>query len=182
MRNRPNGPRRARRGGACASCRPGAWRSPLLALAAAVAIAGCAGHVPLQRGQVAALDRDTSPVELERILAGATVEASTAIETDGQAYVARQYRLLTAVRQEWRTTMTPVCFSGGVGQTICTQQIRQVPVRVPVTAEFVVIQRSPSGALHAWGTLEALSKDPDPAVSDLMPALKAKLREAQATR
>jgi hypothetical protein len=36
--------------------------------------------------------------------------------------------------------------------------------------------------MHAWGTIEALSKDPDPSVSSIMPALKVRLEAALAEK
>jgi hypothetical protein len=62
---------------------------------------------------------------------------------------------------------------------VCTPNCIPIFVTVPVTTEYVVVQRMPSKQLHAWGTLEELSKDPDSAVSSIMPIVKARFAEAK---
>lgn len=134
-------------------------------LACAVAITGCAGMVPLQRAQVAAISRDTAPAELDRVLAQATAVAQVEFQEGGKAYMARHYHLQTGSRQEMTMVCTPTCVP--------------IFIQVPVTERYVVIQNLPARSVHAWGTLEELSKDADPAVSSLMPALKQRLTEAE---
>ncbi len=62
---------------------------------------------------------------------------------------------------------------------VCTPNCMPIATQVPVTADYAVIQALPARSLHAWGTLEELSKDADPAVSGLMPPLKQRLAELQ---
>ena len=61
---------------------------------------------------------------------------------------------------------------------VCTTFCFPVVYDVPVTVSYLVVQRLPSRAMHAWGTVEELSKDPEPGVSSIMPALKARLEAA----
>jgi hypothetical protein len=134
-------------------------------LACTVAVAGCAGVVPLQRAQVAAISRDTAPPELDRVLANATAVAQVEFQEGGKAYLARHYNLQTGTRQDMTMVCTPTCVP--------------IFIQVPVTERYVVIQNLPARSVFAWGTLEELSKDADPAVSSLMPGVKQRLTEAE---
>ena len=140
-------------------------RAALVVVAAAALAAACATTVPLQRAQIGALAKETPPGDVERILDKATVVAQTEIVANERPYLARHYRLLTGTRQEMTMVCTPTCIP--------------IFVTVPVTSDYVVIQRMPAKELHAWGTLEELSKDSDTAVSSIMPIVKARLDEAK---
>jgi hypothetical protein len=130
-----------------------------------IALTACASSVPLQRGQIGALSKDSTPTEVDRALANATMIAQVEFAAGGKSYLARHYNLLTGTRQEMTVICSPVC----------------TPVFYPVqiTAEYAVIQRMPSKAMLAWGTLEELSKDSDPEISDLMPQLKTEFEAAK---
>jgi hypothetical protein len=133
----------------------------ILGTAGAVALlAGCATVVPLQRDQAGALTRNAEAAEVDRALGKATPVAQFDFEANGKPFFARHYNLQTGMRQEMTMVCTTFCFP--------------VSYTIPVTAEYVVVQRLPSRSLHAWGTLEELSKDPDPEISGIMPALKAR--------
>lgn len=129
-----------------------------------VLLTACA-PVPLQRAQIGGLARDSSPADVDRVLGKATAVAQTEFAAGGQSFRARHYRLQSGTKQEMTMVCTPTCIP--------------IFVAVPITAEYVVIQRLPSQQLHAWGTLEELSKDPDDAVSTLMPTVKARYEEAK---
>lgn len=135
-----------------------------LALIALVALAGCASNVPLQRNQVDAISRETRPAELEEILAKATVTAQTEVQAQEHRYNARLFSLQTGTRQDMTMICTPICIP--------------IMITVPVTSQFVVLQRLPEKELVAWGTPEELSKDADPRVSALMPNVKQQLEQA----
>ncbi|MBI5259074.1 MAG: hypothetical protein HY855_21395 [Burkholderiales bacterium] len=140
------------------------WKLALAAFVSVLLVA-CAAPVPLQRAQAGALSRDSAPGDVERILGNASVVAQAEFAVDDKPFLARHYRLLTGSRQQMTMVCTPVCIP--------------IFVTVPVTTDYAVIQRLPSKALHAWGTLEELSKDPDAAVSSIMPTVKARLEEAK---
>lgn len=137
----------------------------ILLIAVVVATAGCAISVPLQRAQISAISREATPANLNQILADATVVAQTEFQGNGKSYLARHYLLQTATRQDMSMVCTPTCIP--------------IFITVPVTTQYVVIQRLPERSLHAWGTLEELSKDPDAEVSSLMPIVKQRLEEFQ---
>lgn len=143
-------------------------RTGVLAIIACALFAGCVATVPLQRAQTDALSKEVPASDVDRILGSATVVAQTEVSAGQKSYLARHYRLLTGTRQQMSMICAPTCFP-----TFTT---------VPVTSDYVVIQRMPSKELLAWGTLEELSKDPDSAVSSIMPAVKARLYEAQSAR
>lgn len=137
----------------------------LAGLAATCALlVACAAPVHLQRSQIGGLNRNSAAADVDRILGEATVVAQTELAANGQSYLARQYRLLTGSRSEMTMVCSPTCIP--------------IFINVPITTDYVVIQALPAKSLHAWGTTEELSKDPDPAVSGLMPAVKARLTEA----
>jgi len=140
------------------------WKA-LLGVCVSVAMVGCASTVPLQRTQVDALSRDAAPTEVERLLGKATAYAQHEVRAGDKAYLARHFLLQTGGRQEMTVVCTPNCLP--------------IMITVPVTSEYVLIQTVPERALLAWGTLEELSKDADPLVSGLMPAIKAKLQASK---
>jgi hypothetical protein len=135
-----------------------------LALLLFVLLTGCASSVPLQRGQIDALSRDTRPSELEQILGQATATSQTEVQSGEQHYSARRYSLQTGSRQDMTMVCTPMCIP--------------IMITVPVMVEYVVIQRLPGRELLAWGTPEELSKDADIEVSALMPMVKQRLEAA----
>jgi hypothetical protein len=130
-----------------------------------ITLIACASSVPLQRGQIGSLSKDSTSAEVDRILADATVVAQFEFAVGEKSYFARHYNLLTGTRQDMTMVCTPNC----------------MPVFYPVqiTAAYVVIQRMPSKTMLAWGTLEELSKDSDPAISDIMPKLKTEFEAAK---
>ena len=139
-------------------------RKILLGLSIAL-LAGCAARVPLQQAQIAGISRDTSSPALEKILGNATITARTEVDAGGTRYLARSYNLQTGTRSEMTMICTPACMP--------------IFVPVPVLTQYVVVQRLPAMSMHAWGTLEALSKDPDTSISAIMPTVKARLEEEQ---
>lgn len=140
-------------------------RNLALAVCAALALSSCATTVPLQRTQIGSLSREAAPAEVDRILGTASVVATGEFVANEKPYLARQYLLQTGSRQEVSVVCTPTCIP--------------IFVTVPVMTDYVVIQRMPSKELHAWGTFEELSKDSNPAVSSIMPVVKAQLAEAK---
>jgi hypothetical protein len=135
-----------------------------LALLLFVLLTGCASSVPLQRGQIDTLSRDTRPSELEQALGKATATSQTDVQSGARQYNARRYNLQTGIRQDMTKVCTPFCIP--------------IMITVPVMVEYVVIQRLPGRELLAWGTPEELSKDADTEVSDLMPMIKQRLEAA----
>jgi hypothetical protein len=135
-----------------------------LALLLFVLLTGCASSIPLQRGQIDTLSRDTRPNELEQILGQATATSQTDVQSGGQQYSARRYNLQTGTRQDMTMVCTPLCIP--------------IMITVPVMVEYVVIQRMPGKELLAWGTPEQLSKDANAEVSALMPVVKQRLEAA----
>lgn len=133
----------------------------LAALAVVLALTGCAGIVPLQRGQISAVTQDTSPGQLDGILSHATVMHQFTSQAKGMQYLTRSYKLQTGIRSEMRV--------------FCSTNCMAIPVSVPVFTPYVVIQALPEKSLFAWGTLEELSKDENPNISDLMPQIKQQL-------
>lgn len=145
------------------------WRSmslhPQAIIVALMAtLAGCAATVPLQRGQLDAITRDSDAAAVEQTLGKATPTAQFEFTASDTPFLVRHYMLQTGSRQE----MTVVC------TTFCLPVFYQVPVTVP----YLIVQRLPSRVMHAWGTIEELSKDPDARVSSIMPALKTRLEVA----
>lgn len=135
-----------------------------LVLLVFVLLGGCASNVPLQRGQIDALTRDTRPADVEQILGKATPIAQTDVQAGDRHYNARRYQLQTGSRQDMTMVCTPICIA--------------IPITVPVMVEYVLIQRMPGKELLAWGTPEELSKDADSEVSSLMPTVKQRLEAA----
>ncbi len=140
----------------------------LVSTAVAVVLVGCASTVPLQRGQIDSINRDSSPSAVNEALGRATSKAEFELTANGESFAIRHYLLQTGMRQE----MTMVC----------TNFCMPIFYSVPVTADYVVVQRLPSRAMHAWGTIEELSKDQDSTVSSIMPALKSKLEAVTAEK
>ncbi|MCC2676377.1 MAG: hypothetical protein K0R58_3324 [Ramlibacter sp.] len=136
----------------------------VIVIAAVVAVAGCAAPVPLQRAQIDAITRDAPPAAVEQALGKATPTAQFEFTASDNPFFVRHYMLQTGRRQEMTMVCTTFCFP--------------VFYEVPVTVSYLLVQRLPSRAMHAWGTIEELSKDPEPSVSSIMPALKARLEVA----
>ena len=130
-----------------------------------IILTACAQSIPLQRAQIDSLNKDSQASEIDRVLGGATVTSQTEFTHAGQSYFVRHYSLVTGSRQDMTMVCSPTCFP--------------IFIVVPITAEYVVIQKMPSRKLHAWGTLEELSKDADPAVSSLMPTVKERYAESK---
>lgn len=139
-----------------------------IVIAAMVTLVGCSTSVPLQRSQVDALSRDALPVVVEQTLGRATPTAQFEFTANNNPFFVRHYLLQTGRRQESTMVCSTFCFP--------------VVYDVPVTAPYLVVQRLPSREMHAWGTVEELSKDIDPDVSSMMPALKAQLEVALAEK
>lgn len=131
----------------------------------AMLIAGCATPVHLQQAQVGSLGRESAPAEVDRVLGNATLVARSEFKANGQDFLARQYRLQTGTNQEMTMVCTPACMP--------------IFIQVPITADYLIIQRIPGLTMHAWGTPEQLSKDPDEAIASIMPTVKARLNEAR---
>lgn len=137
----------------------------VIAMVAAVLLTACVASVPLQPAQIGSLARESAPSDVDRILDKATVVAKTEFSANEKSYVARHFSLQTGTRQEMFVVCTPACMP--------------IFTTVPVTAEYVVVQRLPSMELLAWGTLEELSKDSDNTVSAIMPIVKARFDETK---
>jgi uncharacterized membrane protein len=137
-------------------------------IALVVSLGGCATSVPLQRSQVDAINRDLPPAGVEQTLGKATPTAKFEFTANGNPFFVRHYLLQTGTQQTTTTVCTTYCFP--------------VPVSTPITAQYLVVQRLPSRDLHAWGTIEELSKDTEPSVSLIMPELKARLKVALAEK
>lgn len=129
---------------------------------------GCANSVPLQRSQIDAITHDSPPATVEQTLGKATPNAQFEFTMNGNPYFVRHYTLQTGTRREMTVVCTPLCIP--------------VPIDLPVTAPYLVVQRLPSRAIHAWGTIEELSKDTEPSISSIMPALKVQLEAALAEK
>lgn len=129
---------------------------------------GCASSVPLYRGQIDAITRDSPPATVEQTLGKATPSAQFEFTANGNSYFVRHYALQTGTRQEMTMVCTPTCIP--------------IFIHVPVTAPYLIVQRLPTRAMHAWGTIEELSKDADPSISSIMPALKVQLEAALAEK
>lgn len=140
-----------------------AVRTSTVIIAVALTLSACATPVPLQRSQISGLSRDATPAEIDRLLKSATIVTQFEFTANHQSYSARHYNLQTGTRSE----MTMVC----------TSMCMVIPTTAPVYSEYVVIQRLPAKSLHAWGTLEELSKDSDPSISSIMPTLKRRIAE-----
>lgn len=140
----------------------------LAALAMAAILGGCASSVPLQQGQVGAITRDAAPTQIDQALGQATVVAQYEFKEGEGQYTARHYNLQTGTQQQMTMVCTPTCIP--------------IFITVPVLTEYVVIQTLPERKVHAWGTLEELSKDADPSVSGLMPTVKQRLADAKAAK
>jgi hypothetical protein len=132
------------------------------------ALVGCATSIPLQRGQIDSITRDSSPAAVDQTLGKATPTAQFEFTANGDPFFVRHYMLQTGMRQEMTVACTPICFP--------------IAYSVPITVPYLVVQRLPSRAMHAWGAIEELSKDTDPTISSIMPALKVKLEAALAEK
>lgn len=132
------------------------------------ALVGCATSVPLQRGQVSAITRDSPPAAVEQTLGKATPTAQFEFTANGNPFFVRQYLLQTGTRQNMTMVCTPHCLP--------------IFYDEPVMAQYLVVQRLPSRAMHAWGTIEELSKDAEPSISSIMPALKVQLEATLAEK
>jgi len=128
-------------------------------------LVGCATAVPLQRDQIASISRDTSPTELESILAKGTPLHQFEFQANSLNYFARDYSLQTGTRPDIIFMCSPTCLA--------------IPVSTPIFSDYVVIQSLPSKTVAAWGTIEELSKDSDVNISGLMPVVKERLADLQ---
>lgn len=128
-------------------------------------LTGCAAPVPLQIQQVSAISRDTSSVDLEKILANATPQSQFEVQANDRSFFVRDYNLQTGTRQDVMVMCTPTCMT--------------IPIAAPVFAEYLVIQNLPSKTIYAWGKIEELSKDSDQNVSSLMPIVKEQLAKLE---
>lgn len=128
----------------------------------AAMLVGCASTIPLQNAQIDKITRDSPPAEVDQTIGKATAIAEFEWATNEQRYWVRHFQLQTGERLE----VAMACTAYG-----CTP----FTYAVAVTAPYLVIQNLPSRTMHAWGTIESLSKDPDPRISAIMPALKVKL-------
>jgi hypothetical protein len=137
-------------------------------IAVFASLVGCATSVPLQRGQIDAISRDSLPAAVEQTLGRATPTAQFEFTANDNPLFVRHYLLQTGTRQEMSMVCTTFCFP--------------VFYDVPVTVQYLVVQRLPSRAMHAWGTIEELSKDAEPGVSSIMPGLKARLEAVLAEK
>lgn len=137
-------------------------------IAVLASLVGCATSVPLQRDQIAAISLDSPPAAVEQTLGRATPTAQFEFTANDNPFLVRHYLLQTGTRQQMTMACTTFCFP--------------VFYDVPVTAQYLVVQRLPSRAMHAWGTIEELSKDPEPGVSSIMPVLKVRLEAALAEK
>jgi len=133
-----------------------------LALSAVLMLSACVSYQPLHRTQTANLSKGISSADAVRIMGSATLLASYTFESGQQQYRADHYDLLTGTRQQMYThcpSRRRACFP--------------VIQNIPITDAYVVIYQSAADKVFAWGTVEELSRSPDNAISDLMPALKA---------
>jgi hypothetical protein len=130
----------------------------LLVAMCGLMLAGCASNVLLQRSQAAQITAESSLADVDRVLGQATVSADYEFESSGKRYRARHYALQTGTQQQSTVVCTPAC----------------IPIfyDVPVTDSYVVVHEVGAGRLHAWGSLQELSKSSDDSVSAIMPALK----------
>lgn len=135
-----------------------------IVIAALATLVGCSPAIPLQRKQVDALSRETLPAAVEQTLGRATPTAQFEFIANGNSFLVRHYLLQTGLKKLPIMMCTPSCF------TLIRDE--------PITTQYLVVQRLPSRAMHAWGTVEELSKDADPGISSMMPALKARLEVA----
>lgn len=140
----------------------------LTIIALVATLVGCATPVPLHRGQIDAISRDSPPAAVEQALGRATPTAQFEFIVNDNSFSVRHYLLQTGTRQEMTMMCTTFCFP--------------VFYNVPVTAQYLVVQRLPSRAMHAWGTIEELSKDAEPGITSIMPALKVRLEAALAEK
>ncbi len=129
---------------------------------------GCASSVPLYRGQIDTITTNSSPDTVEKTLGVATPSAQFVLTVNDNSYFVRHYALQTGTRQDMTMVCTPVCIP--------------IFINVPITAPYLIVQRLPTRAMHAWGTIEELSKDTEPSISSIMPTLKIQLEAALAEK
>lgn len=144
------------------------FKSPMTVIARAAVLTtllilqGCATPtIPLQRVQTNNLSRESQPQDVEAAIGKSTPTAQFEMVDKSITYGVRQFNLQTGMRTEMTMLCTPTCIP--------------YMIPVPVMTQYLIIQRLPQRSLLASGTLEELSKDPDPTVSDLMPAVKQRL-------
>ena len=128
------------------------------AIACAALISGCAVNVPLQRGQTAALAKNATLSDVEKVVGKSTPIANHRFASQGKTFDARHYNLQTGSRQQMQMVCAPTCFP--------------IFITVPVTDAYVMVFEAPKQQLFAWGTLEELSRSPDDSISAIMPDLK----------
>lgn len=133
-------------------------------LCCALLLTACGGVVPLQRGQTAALVKGASPADIDAHTGKATVIVSHSFMAQGQTWDARHYNLQTGSTQQMTMVCAPTCMP--------------IFITVPVVDSYVMVFDSPARHLFAWGTLEELSRNPDEAVSAIMPDLKTSYYQA----
>jgi type II secretory pathway component PulJ len=137
-------------------------RKPVVVtLLASLLLGACATVVPLQRAQLASLSRDSRPAEIEAAIGQATAKWSFNLDHAGRSHAVRVFDLRVGSSTQMMTICTPNCFI--------------VPTQVPVNATFVLVQGAESKQLLAWGTLEELAKDADPAVSGLAAPVRERI-------
>lgn len=133
-------------------------------LCCALLLSACAGVVPLQRSQTAALVKGASPADVDAYAGKASVIVSHTFSSQGQAWDARHYNLQTGSTQQMTMVCAPTCMP--------------IFITVPVVDSYVMVFDSPARRLFAWGTLEELSRNPDETVSAIMPDLKTSYYQA----
>lgn len=128
------------------------------AIACAALVSGCAANVPLQRDQTAALAKNASLSDVEKVVGKSTPIARHHFASQGKTFDARHYYLQTGSKQQMQMVCAPTCFP--------------IFLTVPVTDAYVMVFEAPKQQLFAWGTLEELSRSPDESISAIMPDLK----------
>jgi hypothetical protein len=133
----------------------------VLALAASLLLAACETTIPLQRGQLSSLARDSRPADIDAAIGKSTAKWTFNLEQGGRSYAVRVFELRVGSSTQMMTICTPGCIV--------------VPTQVPVNADFALVQVTDTKQLHAWGTLEELAKDADPAVSSLAAPIRERI-------
>jgi hypothetical protein len=135
---------------------------------ALLACSGCAIHVPLQRAQVDRLRPHDSAQAAKEKVGQSTLKLQHSFDHQGKPYVAQHFNLQTGTQQSSTVVCTPNCIF--------------IPIFIPVYTPFVIIYDNGGQRVHAYGTIEELSKHPDEGVSGIMPSMKQSMQQALASK
>lgn len=132
-------------------------------------LAGCVSAPPLSRTQLNAVQRGDTLAAVRQNIKPESVNLEYRFSANDRDYLAQHYRVETGITESTTVVCTPGCFP--------------VPIIIPIFTPYVIVyEADPPQRVLSYGTIEELSKNPDDAVSSVMPSLKLAMEKASAAK